>query len=98
MWFSGPMHRNTLLKNPLYGVNPVFASSVGLADQDNGNKLIITKLSDDHSIHDTLSVVSENHLSVSLLRNYNPKFNKVQQSCKFKIPTYAQAAYRQQLH
>ena len=56
MWFSGPMHRNTLLKNPLYGVTPVFASSVGWADQDNGNKLIITKLSDDHSIHDTLSV------------------------------------------
>ena len=61
MQFNGPMHRNTLLKNPLYGVNPVFASSVGWADQDNGNKLVITKLvitklSDDHSIHDALSV------------------------------------------
>ena len=88
MQFSGPMHRNSLLKNPLYGANPVFTSSVGWADQDNGNKLVISKPSDDNSIRDAyfvvVGVVSENKLSVSPIGNYNPKFNELANS-KFQL-------------
>ena len=88
MQFSSPMHRNTLLKNPLYGVNPVLTSSVGWADQDNGNKLVISKPSDDNSIHNTyfvvVGVVSENKLSVSPIGNYIPKFNELANS-KFQL-------------
>ncbi|EDQ99123.1 uncharacterized protein LACBIDRAFT_335350 [Laccaria bicolor S238N-H82] len=86
--FSGPMHRNSLLKNPLYGANPVFASSVGWSEQDNGNKLVIAKPSDDNSIRDAyfvvVSVVSENKLAVSPIGNYNPKYNELATS-KFQL-------------
>jgi hypothetical protein len=82
------MHRNTLLKNPLYGGNPVFASSVGWAEEDSGNKLVHAKPSSDNTIHNTYFVivgtVSENKLWVSPTGNYNPKFNEVATS-KFQL-------------
>ena len=88
MQFSSPAHRNTWLKNTLYGVNLVFASSAGWADQNNGNKLVIAKLSDNNSICDTyfvvVGVVSEKKLSASPIGNYNPKFNELANS-KFQL-------------